>query len=66
MKKIVLILSLIFLLDVEVGVICAQTSAAPAAQTLHIGGNVQTPLALTVPDLTSRLATNDLRAGFAC
>jgi|SRR5215470_5642190 len=51
MKKIVLIFSLIFLLEAEVGVIHGQTPTGPASQTLHIGGNVQNPLTLTVADL---------------
>lgn len=50
MNKIVLIFLLFF--SLAVGVIRAQESASPATQTeLRIGGNVQTPLTLTVADL---------------
>ncbi len=50
MKKIVLILLSLFSLDV--GVVRAQTPASPPTQAqLYIGGDVQTPLTLTVADL---------------
>jgi DMSO/TMAO reductase YedYZ molybdopterin-dependent catalytic subunit len=50
MKKIVLILLSLF--SLEVGVVRAQTpTAAPTQSQLTIGGNVQTPLILTIADL---------------